>query len=57
MRKSKRSSGSALQETRGDRIIHVVAAALLGLIILSVLYGAVFYIVTTITLKKRLNLE
>ena len=31
--------------------------AMLGLIILSVLYGAVFYIVTTITLKKRLNLE
>ena len=31
--------------------------AMLGLIVLSVLYGAVFYIVTTITLKKRLNLE
>lgn len=38
MRKSKRSSGSALQETRGDRIIHVVAAALLGLIILCLFY-------------------
>ena len=38
MRKSKRSSGSALQETRGDRIIHVVAAVLLGLIILCLFY-------------------
>ena len=27
------------------------------LILLAVLYGAIFYIVTTITLKKRLNLE
>ena len=38
----------------GVAAMHV---AMLGLIILSVLYGAVFYIVTTITLKKRLNLE
>ena len=38
MRKSKRSSGSALQETRGDRVIHVVAAVLLGLIILCLFY-------------------
>ncbi len=30
MRKSKRSSGSALQETRGDRIIHVVPPSCWG---------------------------
>ena len=38
----------------GVAAMHV---AMLGMIVLTVLYGAVFYIVTTITLKKRLNLE
>ena len=30
---------------------------MVALLLLTVLYGAIFYIVTTITLKKRLNLE
>ena len=41
-------------QVSGMPAIHV---AMLGMIVLTVLYGAVFYIVTTITLKKRLNLE
>ena len=38
----------------GMPAIHI---AMLLLIALTVIYGAVFYIVTTVTLKKRLNLE
>ena len=41
-------------QVSGMAAIHV---AMLGMIVLAVLYGAVFYVVTTITLKKRLNLE
>ena len=41
-------------QVSGMPAIHV---AMLGMITLTVIYGAVFYIVTTITLKKRLNLE
>ena len=41
-------------QVSGMPAIHV---AMLGMIALTVIYGAVFYIVTTITLKKRLNLE
>ena len=38
----------------GVAAVHFTMVALL---LLTVLYGAIFYIVTTITLKKRLNLE
>lgn len=38
----------------GMPAIHI---AMLGLIVLTAIYGAVFYIVTTMTLQKRLNLE
>ena len=34
-----------------------VHVTMIGLIVLTFLYGAIFYVVTTITLKKRLNLE
>ena len=37
--------------------VAAVHFTMLALLLLTVLYGAIFYIVTTITLKKRLNLE
>ena len=41
-------------QVSGMPAIHI---AMVGMIVLTVIYGAVFYIVTTVTLKKRLNLE